>query len=675
MELSNQVILIKGVGESLASDLDSVGIKTVADLLLYVPRRYDDYSKVVATNVAKPGPVTIKGQIEKVSQRYVRRGLHVTEAVIKDGTGRLKMVWFNQPYRAASLPRDTEVYVSGQLERISQGFAISHPGVEKVSSFTKNTARIVPVYPETRRIGSARIRQLIAVVLQSKISLPEILPKSLVNDFGLLPWREAIQTIHFPKTLEMAEQARWRLGFDELLSLMLAHALLKRQLGELKSPKIPFDEKLAKSFVASLPFKLTDAQRRAAWEILGDVQKVHPMNRLLEGDVGSGKTVVAAFVALMAQRASFQTAVMAPTEVLANQHYQTFKDLRKTLKVKIEILTGSTKTAERKKILDGVADGSVDMLIGTHALIQKGVDFKNLGLVVVDEQHRFGVRQRQALVGKSHLVPHVLSMTATPIPRSLMLTVYGELDVSILDELPPGRQAIDTKVISNRARDSIYAKIDQQIEDGRQVYVICPLVEDSDFLGVKSATSEFEKLQKTVFAHRKIGLLHGRLKADDKTKILDSFKKGQIELLVSTTVVEVGVDVPNATIMMVEGSERFGLAQLHQLRGRVGRGKHKSYCYLFTSADMKSRERLRYLERTSNGFELAEADLQLRGPGEIYGTVQHGELDLRIAKLTDMKLVSTTQKAVKEFIAEYDLKDYPELAGRVHMQQTVAHLL
>jgi ATP-dependent DNA helicase RecG len=675
MLLSEPVTKLKGVGPALASTLETVGIRTIFDLLLYAPRRYDDYSRVVAVNVAKPGQITVKGRLERVSARYVRRGLHVTEAVINDGTGKLKAVWFNQPYRSASLPRDADVYLAGKLERISQSYGLSHPSVERVSSFTKDTARIVPVYPETKDIQSGLLRRLIREVLPALGELPDNLPASLIKEQDLMGWPQAARQIHFPDSMASAEKARERFEFDELFALMLAHTLFKRSLGELKASPIAFDETLAKDFVARLPFKLTDAQRVAAWQILQDMALGRPMNRLLQGDVGSGKTVVAAFAALMAAHGGYQTAVMAPTEVLAQQHALTFEKLLKPFRINQALLTGSLKAAEKKRLHDLIAGGETRIVVGTHALIQKGVKFKDLGLIVVDEQHRFGVRQRQALVGKSGISAHVLSMSATPIPRSLTLTLYGELDASVIDELPPGRKPVLTRVVPGRSREEVVRHVDAEIGHGRQCYVICPLIEDSDYLGVKSVTSEYERLQKTVFSHRRIGLLHGKLTAAAKAAVLDDFKAGRLDILLSTTVVEVGVDVPNASVLIVEAAERFGLSQLHQLRGRVGRGEHQSYCYLMTDAARPALQRLSYLERTQSGFELAEADLKLRGPGEVYGTRQHGDLDLRLARLTDLRLIARVQQAVTHFMeAGYLLESYPVLAKRVERQKTLAHL-
>lgn len=675
MLLSEPVTSLKGVGSTLARVLDRAGIRSVLDLLLYIPRRYDDYSHIVKIAVAKPGPVTVRGKFERVASRYARRGLHVTEAVINDGTGKLKCVWFNQTYRAATLPRGVEVYVSGSLERVGQGFGLSHPSVERVSTFTKNTARIVPTYPETRELSSAKLRRILPEALEKVSASLETLPSGIVSQYKLLGWAESLRQIHFPADAGVAAEARRRLGFDELFALMLAHGLVKQKIGTLRAPRIRFDEAVAKKFVTGLPHRLTGAQKRAVWQIFQDIEGKRPMNRLLQGDVGSGKTVVAAFASLMVISAGYQVAFMAPTEVLARQHADTLSALLRAFGVEVALLVGGLKSGIRKELDHSIKSGQADLVIGTHALIQKGVEFADLGMIVVDEQHRFGVRQRQALVGKGNTVPHLLSMTATPIPRSLALTIYGELDVTVIDEMPPGRLPVVTRVVPLREREKVYGHIDEEISSERQVYLICPLIEDSDVLGVKSVTSEYERLSRTVFKHRRIGLLHGKLKSEEKQSVLEDFKNGRIDILISTTVVEVGVDVPNATILIVEGAERFGLAQLHQLRGRVGRSEQQSYCYLMTSADHMARERLSYMERTNSGFELAEADLQLRGAGEIYGVRQHGELDLNIAKLTDTRLIAEVQKAVKWFIDnKQKLNSLPLLEQRVRHQTHLAHL-
>ena len=461
---------------------------------------------------------------------------------------------------------------------------------------------------------------------------------------------------------------------EELFVVIAASALARREHSSLKSEPIPFDESLAKNFVSSLPFTLTDAQRAASWQILKDIQAEIPTNRLLEGDVGSGKTVVAAMAAVQAARHGFQTAIIAPTEILARQHAESFEALLKEFDVQVGLLVGGAKNKGKQSTTQQIKNGKADVVIGTHALLEPEVTFHNLGLVVVDEQHRFGVKQRAKLQAKAKKMPHLLSMTATPIPRSLALTVYGDLDVSVINEMPKGRKPIKTTIVKQATRDKTYAHIDQEIANGQQVYVICPLVEESDVLGVKSVETEHERLNSSVFKHRSIGLLHGRMKSAEKEQVMQDFIDKKYDILVSTTVVEVGVDVPNASIIMIEGAERFGLAQLHQLRGRVGRSDIQSYCYLVPTTDKNISKRLRAMQNTYDGFRLAELDLELRGPGAIYGTRQHGQLDLRFAKLSDTRLISKVRSDVKTFLDNDSLSDYPELMKKINAARAVTQL-
>jgi ATP-dependent DNA helicase RecG len=676
--LETPLTKLKGVGPYIAQRLEKVDIRTIGELLYYIPRRYDDFSKIVPIKSASLGAITIKGTPLRVSAHFSRKGIHMSEAEISDGTASLKALWFRAPYIKEQLLRDTEYYFSGSVERVGRSFALVHPTFEKVSDFQKNTARIVPVYSETKDVSSRLIRRVVAVALDYISSINELLPPLLVARQRLIPREQALREVHYPPDLAQAQEARDRLAFDELFVLMLAEKRLRGELDESLAPAIAFDENLAKQVVASLPFELTADQKRVAWTVLQDLERTRPSNRLIQGDVGSGKTVVAAFAATMALQAGQQVALMAPTEVLARQHAQTFHDLLTPLGLEKEVslLIGSIKLSQKKTLQERIANQETRLVIGTHALIQKGVTFPRLGLVIVDEQHRFGVRQRQALLATmadKALVPHLLSMTATPIPRTLALTLYGDLDISSIRTMPAGRKPVETHVVSLRERAAVYVKVEQLIEAGQQAYIICPLVEDSDVLGVKSVTAEYERLQKTVFAHRRIGLLHGKLKSTEKEKVLKAFSGGEIDILVTTTVVEVGVNVPNATILLIEGAERFGLSQLHQLRGRVGRSEKQSYCYLLTTNDTSNQTRLRYLESTHDGFKLAQYDLELRGPGQLHGTLQHGDLDLRIADLSDAKLIEQAQVAVKLFIEQEDLTSYPELSRMVEKRLSAAH--
>ncbi|MBI4100977.1 ATP-dependent DNA helicase RecG [Candidatus Microgenomates bacterium] len=680
---------LNGVGGAVAKKLKKLKIETIEDLLQHYPRRYEDFSSITPIGKLKPGQVTVKGEINRAVTRRTRRGFALTEAVIEDGSGAVKAIWFNQPYLARALPKQIPVYVSGQLEFKYNQYALQNPVVERASAFPKNTARIVPVYPETAGLSSRQIRNLIHQVLPTIRRLPETLPPEIVSrsdlvqdrilSKGLMNRVEALEQIHFPDSLVKLEAAKKRLAFEELFVLILTGLVIKQEIKNEPSPRIAFKTNIAKSFVRNLTFKLTDAQRKAAWQILQDLDKEMPMNRLLEGDVGSGKTVVAGMSAAMAIHNGFQVAMMAPTEVLAKQHRKTigsmFERLPAASKINVSMLTSSINGKSKEQVLKAIADGKAQLVIGTHALLEDIVNFKNLGLVIIDEQHRFGVDQRNQLKAKAGKLPHLLTMTATPIPRSLALTVYGDLDISIIDKLPPGRKPVKTQVAAEDKRQSIYEHVDQQIGQGRQVYVICPLISESDKLGVKSVEQEAARLKQSVFGHRRIGLLHGRMKSEEKDTIMSDFESGEIDILVSTTVVEVGVDVPNASVMMVEGAERFGLATLHQLRGRVGRASHQSYCYILTTNDYQARRRLELLERYHDGFILAQRDLELRGPGAIYGQRQHGLLDLRLANLTDTKLIAKARKTAQDWLkTQPDLRRYPQLLAKINQLKSVTTL-
>ena len=489
---------------------------------------------------------------------------------------------------------------------------------------------------------------------------------------------EAISAMHFPKTTEEVQRARDRLAFEELFELLLASQLNKLENQQLEGYHIPFEQSVVKQFVSNLPFELTGAQRRAAWDILQDFERKIPMNRLLQGDVGSGKTVVAGLAARQAASHGFQTALMAPTEILASQHAETLDKLLAPFGVRVGLLVGSLKGKARQTLYEQIANGEVDVVVGTHAVIQDKVSFKKLGFVVIDEQHRFGVDQRQKLLAKSGadgLMPHLLAMTATPIPRSLALTVYGELDLSILNERPKGRMPIKTEIVTPVGVPKMYERVDAEIANGRQAYVVCSLIDDNPENDTKSVTAEHQRLKQTIFGHRQIGLLHGKMKPAEKETIMQDFKARKYDILVSTTVVEVGVDVPNATTMIIENADRFGLSQLHQLRGRVGRGSHQSYCYLVMSSSNKPSERIREIEKSDDGFYLAEVDMKLRGPGEIYGRMQHGALNLQIATLADTALIARAQNAVKRFVkSPEEVARYKTTNSRVQYYQRLTTL-
>jgi ATP-dependent DNA helicase RecG len=666
MRLDTEVAHIKGVGERTAELLAQLGVETVEDMLYLFPRKYDDFSKVIKITDIQPGNVTLKAKVEAVVGRYVKRRMHITEAILDDGTAKTKAVWFNQPYRAEQLTKGEEFYFSGTYDLQRSSYVLSNPSTEKASDFAVSTARIVPIYPETKGLKSFKIRRILNELIPVIRMMPETLPAEILQHEKLMTLADALYQLHFPETTELLQKARARMGFEEVLELMTAAQLNKRENATLQGYHIPFSKEEAARFTQQLPFEMTGAQKRAAWEIFKDFEQAAPMNRLLQGDVGSGKTVVAAMAAFMAVRAGFQTAFMAPTEILATQHAEGIAKLLEPLGVRVALLIGSIKPAAKKQLQEHIAAGDVDVVIGTHALIQRHSQFKKLGLVVVDEQHRFGVAQRAELLGRSQYLPHLLSMTATPIPRSLQLTLYGELEVSILDELPKGRQPIKTKLFSGVTRKGMYSEIDKQLAEGRQAYVVCPVIGEGAMAELKSVEAEYERLRADVFPHRTLAKLHGKMKAEEKDDVMRRFKAGEFDVLVATTVVEVGVDVPNATIMLIEGAERFGLAQLHQLRGRVGRGVHQSYCYLVPSEGKKPSERLYELEKSQDGFYLAEVDLRLRGPGEIYGRMQHGELNLRIANLADVKLLKKAREAADWLLGQgVDLVQYKQFYKHV----------
>lgn len=677
MDLSSHVSELKGVGNEVAKKLSILGVKSVNDLVTNYPRRYEDYSHVVSLNELKPGNVTIKAEISQVNGRYVRRGLHITEAIAQDSNGSVRLVWFNQPYRAGQIKRGIEYYIAGDYGLRRGRFSILNPSVELVSSFPVNTARIIPVYRETKGLKSFTIRKLVREAINRIDGMPEHLPGWLIKEQKLTDFFSAVYQMHFPGSLEKLNQAKKRLGFEEIFELTLAALLNKYELTKEKSLAIPFNEKLARDFVAKLPFKLTDAQRKVVWQIYQDMAKTQPMNRLVEGDVGSGKTVVATMAALMAMEQGFQAAFMAPTEILARQHAETIYRLMDNVSYgeQIGLLIGALNSKQKATVQKKIAKGDIKMMIGTHALIAEKVDMHKLGLIIIDEQHRFGVEQRKKLQAKAGHMPHVLHMTATPIPRSLALTLYGELDISVLDEMPPGRQTIITKIWSPNSRNQLNEKINEEIDAGRQVFVVCPLISDTETSGGLSAEEVFERVNEHEFKNRRVGLLHGKLKSAEKEKVMQEFVNHEFDILVSTTVIEVGVDVPNASAMIIEGAERFGLAQVHQLRGRVGRGGYQSYCYLVPSDSKEPGRRLKALETMRDGFELADLDLELRGPGAIYGTLQHGALDLRVAKLTDVKLIAAARNAAKEFIDHKEqLKKYSHLSKRVQLLRAVTNL-
>jgi ATP-dependent DNA helicase RecG len=666
---------VKGVGEKTAEQLNAGGIHTIYDLITFLPRTYDDYSNVSHISDIEPGNVTIRARCEKVATRMVRRGMRVTTATLYDDSGKIQAVWFNQPYREAQLKTNDEFVFTGAFEFSYNRYQLSNPSAEKFAEIAERSQQLLPVYRMVQGLKVPLMRKLLQQVQPLMGTLAETLPASVVSRENLMSRGAALSAMHFPTDREDLERARERLGFEELFGLLLASQLNKQEFAKLEGWSIPFEQSVVKGFVEKLPFALTGAQRMASWEILQDFEKDTPMNRLLQGDVGSGKTVVAGLAARQAAAAGFQTAIMAPTEILATQHAETLHTLLAPFGVSVSLLTGSVKGTARKIVYEAIANGNVDVVIGTHALIQESVVFHRLGFVVIDEQHRFGVKQRQALLTKAEKMPHLLAMTATPIPRSLALTVYGELDISILNERPKGRKEIITKIWSPNSRPQLYDLIDAQVKEGRQAYIICNLIDGNPDNELKSVQAEYKRLNVGEFKHRRIGLLHGKLKPSEKEAVMRSFATHELDVLISTTVVEVGVDVPNATVILIEDSDRFGLAQLHQLRGRVGRSSHQSYCYLMVSSSKAPSKRLKEIEKSNDGFYLAEVDLSMRGPGEIYGRAQHGELNLQVANLGDTKLIHRAQKAAQTFLADKeDLVQYTELAKDVERYQRLTTL-
>jgi len=626
---------------------------------------------------------TCRGRVELIKNtRSFHKRKNITEALISDNSGSIKVVWFNQPFLTKILKVGNEIFLSGKVDFDRYGIHLTSPSYEKVDAKgeTIHTARIVPVYRTTESLTNKQIRFLVKLVAPLASKVHDWLPVEVKKDIGLIDLNQALKQIHFPENINLVKAARHRLKFNELFLVQLQNLLLKNNLQKSVAPKIIFHEEETKKFTTALSFKLTNGQRQAAWEILQDVEAGKPMNRLLEGDVGSGKTIVAAIAVLNVFLNGYKTMLMAPTEILARQHYNTFRNLFSGLNMRVGLVTRSEKkmnreNGEKNNDAEFIINNS-DLVIGTHALIQDGVEINKLGLAIVDEQHRFGVKQRQALKGNKEN-PHFLSMTATPIPRTMSLAFYGDLDISVMKELPVGRKKILTKVVPPEKRGAAYEFVKKEIKNGRQVFVICPLIDPSDKLGVKSAKEEYKKLSREIFPELKIGLLHGKMKSEEKERVMREFLENKINILVSTSVVEVGVDVPNATIMMIEGAERFGLAQLHQFRGRVGRLDFQSYCFLFSDSDgEEAAKRLLVMTTCNDGFVLAEKDLEFRGPGEIWGVRQSGMPDLQIATLADYAIIKEAKTAAENFLKEDpDLVKYPDLRdklgnflGKVHLE-------
>lgn len=652
--LDAPVTVLRGVGKRQAERLSRLGMETVRDMLYSFPRRYDDFSNLKPINrLEYEEEATVVARVESARARRTRSGRPMFKVVLTDGTGHLEVTWFNQPYLSERIRPGRQIVVSGQVDEYMGRLCLVNPEWEALRKELLHTGRLVPVYPLTEGVGARWLRQLIKRTVDYWAPrIPDYLPASVRASHDLMELSEALMAVHFPDRRRELEQARYRLAFGELFVFQLALLRQRQEWRSVPGRELEISDETLQSFILSLPFQLTGAQHRALGQIVEDMRSAHPMNRLLQGDVGSGKTVVAAAAMALAVTAGAQAVMMAPTEILAEQHFDTLRQLFERLpgqQPNIRLLTGSVAGAEREEVYAGLADGSIDIAVGTHALIQEGVVFDDLAMVVIDEQHRFGVEQRAALRQKGYN-PHVLVMTATPIPRSLQLTVWGHLDVSVIDEMPPGRQPVTTRIILPKERERAYAFLRTQVEKGRQAFIICPLVEESDKIEAKAAVEEYERLQETIFPDLKLGLLHGRKTSSEKESVMSRFAQGELDILVATSVVEVGIDVPNATVMLVEGADRFGLAQLHQFRGRVGRGEHASYCLLVSdSSSSEAKERLSAVEATTDGFALAEKDLKMRGPGEFLGTRQSGFSDLEIASLTNLRLLETVREAARSF--------------------------
>ncbi len=734
MNLRTPIGQLNRVGKTLEKNLKHLSLESVRDLLFYFPFRYEDFSQIKLIKDLQDGEqVSIKGQIELIaSRRSFKKRKIITEAVVVDSSDRIKVIWFGQPFITKVLKPGDEVYLSGKVKSDMLGLQMVGPSYERVNTShlsspnrgggQMHTARIVPMYALTGGITQKQIRYLVSQIIDLTKNIKEWLPQEILEQADLVPLAEAIRGIHFPVDQIDLKQSEKRIKFGELFILQLRAEMIRQSLKSSIAPELKFKEDEIKNFVASLPFELTKPQKISSWEILKDLEKIQPMNRLLEGDVGSGKTVVAAMAMYNTVLNGYQAVLMAPTEILAFQHFQSLKQLlgdRASLGLltRSQFLISNFSPPQRdpvfiagqfpikskllndkitkRQVVEMIRDGEVNVIIGTHALLSEGVEFKNLGLVIVDEQHRFGVNQRAVLRQReSALIPHYLSMTATPIPRTFALTLYGDLDLSIINELPANRKIIKTRLVEPHNREKAYQFIRDQVKLGRQVFVICPLISQKEKVKIKkneneieiinypdyrlfnnqekkSVMEEYEKLSKQIFPDLKVGFLHGKLKSKEKEEVMNKFSKGELNILVSTSVVEVGVDIPNASVMMIEDAERFGLAQLHQFRGRVGRSVYQSYCLLFTNSDsQKTMERLKYFEINHDGFKVAEYDLEVRGPGEVYGTEQSGMMNLRLATLQDKELI----KLARDLARGIDFAKFPVLKNKVKEWEERVHL-
>ncbi|MDD6619645.1 MAG: ATP-dependent DNA helicase RecG [Eubacteriales bacterium] len=656
LNLNGSIKYIKGIGEKRAELFNSLGIFDVDSLLHFYPRKYEDWTNTTSVAEAVNGEtVCIKAtMITPVKESMIRKGLTLYKCRFSDGESVIAVTIFNNKYLANSLRVYEDYVLFGKLEKNFTTASMSSPQIEKITA----TDSIHPIYPAKERLNSKAISKAVRTALDEIDEIPEILSGDILKKYNLISLDKAIRDIHYPKKEEDIAPARNRLIFDELLVLQLG--LLKLKGTKKKETGIKIENDFTEEFMSLLPFEMTGAQKRAMADCIKDMQGDYPMSRLIQGDVGSGKTAVGAGVIYTAVKNGYQTALMAPTEILATQHFESLSKLLSPVGIRVELLTGSASAKQKREIKSRLIDGEIDLLIGTHALIQNDVEFENLGLVITDEQHRFGVKQRAALAEKGTDV-HTIVMSATPIPRTLGLILYGDLDISIIDELPPGRQEIRTDVVTSGYDSRIYRFVRDAVDKGEQCYIVCPAVEENE-LDVKSAEQLAEELSQGAFKGYNLGLLHGKMKPKQKENVMKAFVQGDVQILVATTVVEVGVDVPNATIMVIENADRFGLSQLHQLRGRIGRGSKKSYCILVSDNKSEaSRERLLTMKKYSDGFRIADEDLKARGPGDFFGSRQHGLPDLKIADMVnDVETLHLTQGCAREILASDFNLDNPQ---------------
>ena len=659
--LSDPITILKGIGAAKAKQFANLNIVTLRDLICHFPRGYEDRTKIVPIEKLEVDkPACFRGMVMNSPRtNHIRKGLDLTKVQVADSTGRLNLTFFNNRFAAENLQYGREYIFYGTLSGDYLGYGITNPVFEALDSQPVTTRRVLPIYPLTAGLTNAAVLKAVRQALAICDVPEEILPPEIRSRYGILPAERAYYAIHEPSSMEEAEMAKKRLIFEEFFVFSAGLALMRAARAGKKTA--PYENLNLQPFYASLPFTLTNAQQRAVAEIVADLGRGSPMNRLVQGDVGSGKTMVAAAAAYLAVSNHRQAALMAPTEILAEQHFSSFSKLFQPMGIRVALLTGSMTVKEKKSVRTAIELGEVDMVIGTHALLSAATVFHDLGLVIADEQHRFGVSQRSALSSKGS-DPHLLVMSATPIPRTLALLMYGDLEVSVINELPPGREAVDTFLVGESYRPRINAFIRKQVAEGHQCYIVCPAVEENEELNLKAATVWAETLQQTVFPDLTVALLHGQMKGAEKEAVMADFAAGKAHILVATTVIEVGVDVPNATLMVIEDADRFGLSQLHQLRGRVGRGKAKSYCILTThNRNTETVARLKALCKTNDGFKIAEEDLKLRGPGDFFGSRQSGLPAFQVANLSmDLETLKTAQAASAHWIDEHGTDDTPE---------------